>query len=587
MGPTLVRVPQGGRLRPRDLGVPSGRPVVALFGSTNPLEPELAATLAPLVRELLLGTALRRGVVVTGGTDAGVFALAGASSLAVRPAPPLVGVAPAALVDSGDVQGGVPLEPHHHAVALVAGTDWGDELPAISDLVDAVAGRRQVVVCVLVGGGPVSRTELREHLRRGRTVLVVAGSGRLADDVLSGRATDGDPELAALLDAGLVIPVDRAGGADAVREALETVLGPVRPAGRAAALDAVPRRRVRTAPATHLLPPDAAVRYPNLATAIAVAEQVVAPALRVCDATALREQNRHRWIVTLGLVGGLATTTLGAVQSWLTSAAWPGVALAAVGAATSGLLTISRRQGALDSYVSARTRAERLRSLYFEFVTTMPQRAGDDAVAKLREETARRRYGLPAAPASNAQASAQALLDDASTQPVQADAPPPAPAGTPASWPAEALDLYRRHRLEEQARWYEQRSRRLETGLHQTVTASALLLVCAALFGGLGVADPLHRAAWACVAAFCGALAAATNTYEAMSGFGTLSRRYDDTAGALRLAAARASSIDVGDGRAVDSFIAEAEAIQLGEVGTWSMLLRQSVDDTGTTPPKR
>jgi hypothetical protein len=75
----------------------------------------------------------------------------------------------------------------------------------------------------------------------------------------------------------------------------------------------------------------------------------------------------------LAIVGGLLTTTLGAVQAWLQSAAWPGVVVATLGAATSAITTVARRQGSLHNCLSARIRAERLRSLYFEYLVIPPE----------------------------------------------------------------------------------------------------------------------------------------------------------------------------------------------------------------------
>ena len=58
--------------------------------------------------------------------------------------------------------------------------------------------------------------------------------------------------------------------------------------------------------------------------------------------------------------------------------AWPGVVVATLGAATSALITVARRQGSLLNYLTARVRAERLRSLYFEYLAGCP--ATDEAI---------------------------------------------------------------------------------------------------------------------------------------------------------------------------------------------------------------
>src|SRR5205807_1598910 len=104
---------------------------------------------------------------------------------------------------------------------------------------------------------------------------------------------------------------------------------------------------------------------------------------------ARREQNRYRWFTTLAIVGGLLTTVFGALQAWLRADPWPGVVVATLGAATSALTTVARRQGCLHSYLTARLRAERLRSLYFAHIAKPP--ASDPATEhkELRElETA-------------------------------------------------------------------------------------------------------------------------------------------------------------------------------------------------------
>ena len=124
-------------------------------------------------------------MIVTGGTDAGVFHLLGLalSSAPERPAA-VVGVAPAREVAAEAGSAGpdaVALAPGHDGFVLTPGT-WGDETPVLSRLVSAVAGGRPAVM-LLVGGGAATVTELVEHLRQQRAVVVLEGSGRLADQV--------------------------------------------------------------------------------------------------------------------------------------------------------------------------------------------------------------------------------------------------------------------------------------------------------------------------------------------------------------------------------------------------------------------
>jgi hypothetical protein len=72
------------------------------------------------------------------------------------------------------------------------------------------------------------------------------------------------------------------------------------------------------------------------------------------------------------------------------------VVVATLGAATSAVSTVARRQGSLDAFLAARLRAERLRSLYFEYVAE-PQSADDAAreaaAQQLEAQVAEIRFG--------------------------------------------------------------------------------------------------------------------------------------------------------------------------------------------------
>ena len=151
------------------LGLPAPRATVVLNGSTADCAPGVAGVLG----ELAAAVKRERLTVVTGGTDAGIFALFGAAM--VDPTAPLIGVAP---LD----RAGVPLEPHHTHLILVEGDAWGDETPALLALSDALA-RLAPSVAVICGGGEGTRAEVAGHQRAGRPMIAVAGSGGVADEL--------------------------------------------------------------------------------------------------------------------------------------------------------------------------------------------------------------------------------------------------------------------------------------------------------------------------------------------------------------------------------------------------------------------
>lgn len=166
-----------------DLPVPRG--TVVLNGTTEDLDADPGARLGSVLGDLAaLGLTM-----LTGGTDAGIFALLGrargAAAAADADRGPLVGVVPRELVTwPGGPTGGerVPLEPHHSRFVLVDGHRWGDETPVLLGL-SAALGRRAPCVAVVCGGGPITATETAGHVRAGRPVIVVEGSGRFADEL--------------------------------------------------------------------------------------------------------------------------------------------------------------------------------------------------------------------------------------------------------------------------------------------------------------------------------------------------------------------------------------------------------------------
>ena len=151
------------------LALPAPRATVILNGRTAECDPGLAGVLG----ELAAAVKRERLTVVTGGTDAGIFALFGTAT--GEPAAPLVGVAPRR-------RAGVPLEPHHTHFVLVDGDAWGDETPALLALADAL-GRLAPSVAVICGGGEGTRSEVAGHRRAGRPIVAVAGSGGVADEL--------------------------------------------------------------------------------------------------------------------------------------------------------------------------------------------------------------------------------------------------------------------------------------------------------------------------------------------------------------------------------------------------------------------
>jgi hypothetical protein len=127
--------------------------------------------------------------IVDGGTDAGIMASIGQARQKNQLDFPLVGVAVQNLVtwpgqSPADSSGPkrYPLEPNHSHFILVPGEDWGDESLSIAQVGTELA-RGQMSVTLLVNGGKIAEEDMAHSLDANRPVMVLAGTGRLADEL--------------------------------------------------------------------------------------------------------------------------------------------------------------------------------------------------------------------------------------------------------------------------------------------------------------------------------------------------------------------------------------------------------------------
>jgi hypothetical protein len=175
------------------LGAPSPRPVLVCVGGADGMSEDDAARVRMVVDHVVPVVERLDAVVVDGGTDAGLMRALGRARAARGDSFWLLGVAAEGTVEEAD------LEPHHSGVLLVPGDRWGDETPWLADAAACLSGPRRSAT-LLLNGGDVARADVERSLADGRPVLVVAGSGRLADVLASsGRGTPGL----------VVVPLDR------------------------------------------------------------------------------------------------------------------------------------------------------------------------------------------------------------------------------------------------------------------------------------------------------------------------------------------------------------------------------------------
>ena len=168
-------------------GLSGSRAIIVSGGADGLHGTSLIRAQAVLGDAVSAASQLADAVVFDGGTSSGVMAITGAARARHRSTMPvLVGVAPAGLVSyPGCRPDGkrVPLEENHSHFVLARSSEWGGETSLLIGLSAAYAAQGRTVV-VLAGGGPVSKSEILESVRRGWPVFVIKGTGGIADAIL-------------------------------------------------------------------------------------------------------------------------------------------------------------------------------------------------------------------------------------------------------------------------------------------------------------------------------------------------------------------------------------------------------------------
>jgi len=175
-----------------ELGIPTPGAVVMVVGAADSLEPSVVPWLTQqFSRGLAVAATRTAALLIDGGTASGAMAVLGEAVADRVPRPELLGVAPLSQVT---YPGGAPadaervaLEPNHTHFVLADVGEWGQETELLFQLADALSDQVPVAV-VLVGGGPVARDEVLHAVRRDWPLLIVTGTGGVADS-LAGAVT--------------------------------------------------------------------------------------------------------------------------------------------------------------------------------------------------------------------------------------------------------------------------------------------------------------------------------------------------------------------------------------------------------------
>lgn len=198
----LVRTPASVDIRQviARLNLPVPRALLILNGGTARLEGAVRDRLEQLLAAVA-GVVIEEGItLVTGGTNAGIFALLGAALAKTGPLKaPCIGVSVAGRAGIDQ------LEPHHSHFVLVEGEDWGEETPVMYDLA-ATLGRTCPSLAIFAGGGEITITEMRYNVLQKRELILIAGSKRSTDLAVAAHAGEdvADDRLIQITSAGRI-----------------------------------------------------------------------------------------------------------------------------------------------------------------------------------------------------------------------------------------------------------------------------------------------------------------------------------------------------------------------------------------------
>jgi hypothetical protein len=173
---------------------------VFLSGGAGGMSTHVQRRLVSLLEGIALLARGRTVAVGDGGTRAGVMEAAGLARRASGGLFPLVGICPAIPVTTTGEEGKTPVDPNHSHVIAVRDRAWesarraegwtpkdgywGSETPAMHRIFARLAQARPAVA-LAANGGRIVLDEIRRHVEAARPIVLVTGSGRAVDALIS------------------------------------------------------------------------------------------------------------------------------------------------------------------------------------------------------------------------------------------------------------------------------------------------------------------------------------------------------------------------------------------------------------------
>jgi len=167
------------------------RPSIIILGN---YDVSLESTVKSLCSRAIIPSAVGSGAaIIDDGANSGCSALMGQAARDEEPRPTLFGIASHNVKD---------LEPNHTVIVRLP-VEWSDQMKAVVQIAGGLAkddaGGDRPVLAVLFGGGKTEQGALIRCARREWPVLVVQGTGGIADEILEAMAPAADGRLPAPL----------------------------------------------------------------------------------------------------------------------------------------------------------------------------------------------------------------------------------------------------------------------------------------------------------------------------------------------------------------------------------------------------
>lgn len=167
------------------LGLRSSRPALVLVGGAKGLETHHEIIVLEVLHAVAQAAESLDAVILDGGSQSGLIALMGRTYAEGKFRFPLAGVVVERMVrwpGKDNPEARANLESHHTHFMIIPGSRWGDESEWLAISAGAIA-RTRASLTILINGGEISRQDVNLSLQANRPVVVISGTGRLADEL--------------------------------------------------------------------------------------------------------------------------------------------------------------------------------------------------------------------------------------------------------------------------------------------------------------------------------------------------------------------------------------------------------------------